>query len=203
MTTRPLYIPALLGALLGLGSLATHSELVVMRASGVSRLRLLRSAGLAGLILMLLMALLGESIAPSAGQYARQLRAEAMHQDLALATGTDVWLKQGEVIVNLRQLSQDFSFGAVALFEVGSDQTLKNMGRAESANIDERQRWILDNYAETRFAEQGVQIAGGVPLKCDEPDDFKTFRIGLFGLDKLDDVDAAVARFEDVIAAVV
>ena len=45
-----------------------------------------------------------------------------------------------------------------------------------------------------KFAEAGVQVAAGVPLKCDEPEDFKTFRIGLFGIDKLRDVDAAVAK---------
>ncbi|VVE27759.1 aminotransferase class V-fold PLP-dependent enzyme [Pandoraea anhela] len=46
-----------------------------------------------------------------------------------------------------------------------------------------------------KFADVGVQTAAGVPLRCDEPEDFKTFRIGLFGLDKLNDVDGAVARF--------
>jgi len=45
------------------------------------------------------------------------------------------------------------------------------------------------------FAAQGVQIAAGVPLQIGEPEGFKTFRIGLFGLDKLNDVDAAVKRF--------
>jgi len=45
-----------------------------------------------------------------------------------------------------------------------------------------------------KFADAGLQIAPGVPLQCDEPDDFKTFRIGLFGLDKLHDVDGAVER---------
>lgn len=45
-----------------------------------------------------------------------------------------------------------------------------------------------------RFAEQGVQVAAGVPLHCGEPDTFSTFRVGLFGLDKLGDVDGAVAR---------
>ena len=53
------------------------------------------------------------------------------------------------------------------------------------------------------FAEQGVQIAAGVPLKCDEPANFKTFRLGLFGIDKLKDVDGAVSRFEDVLAKVI
>lgn len=46
-----------------------------------------------------------------------------------------------------------------------------------------------------KFADVGLQIAAGVPLRVDEPDDFKTFRIGLFGLDKLHDVEAAVGRF--------
>ncbi|MDR5857684.1 aminotransferase class V-fold PLP-dependent enzyme [Caballeronia sp. LZ062] len=45
-----------------------------------------------------------------------------------------------------------------------------------------------------KFAEAGLQVAAGVPLQCDEPEDFKTFRIGLFGLDKLHDVEGAVAR---------
>ena len=47
-----------------------------------------------------------------------------------------------------------------------------------------------------KFAANGTQIAAGVPLMCDEPDDFRTFRLGLFGLDKLADVDATLARIE-------
>lgn len=47
-----------------------------------------------------------------------------------------------------------------------------------------------------RFREQGLQIAAGVPLHCGEPESFSTFRLGLFGLDKLDDVDGTVARLE-------
>ncbi|EIF35261.1 serine-pyruvate aminotransferase/archaeal aspartate aminotransferase [Burkholderia sp. Ch1-1] len=46
-----------------------------------------------------------------------------------------------------------------------------------------------------KFADAGLQIAAGVPLQCNEPQDFKTFRIGLFGLDKLHDVEGAVGRF--------
>lgn len=52
------------------------------------------------------------------------------------------------------------------------------------------------------FREHGVQIAAGVPLHCGEPDSFSTFRIGLFGLDKLGDVDGAVARLETALDAI-
>ncbi len=48
----------------------------------------------------------------------------------------------------------------------------------------------------SKFAELGLQIAAGVPLRCGEPDGFSTFRLGLFGLDKLNNIDAAVATLE-------
>jgi aspartate aminotransferase-like enzyme len=50
-----------------------------------------------------------------------------------------------------------------------------------------------------KFLEQGMQIAAGVPLQCDEPEGFRTFRIGLFGLDKLHNVDRTVAHLSDVL----
>ncbi|MBN9427253.1 MAG: alanine--glyoxylate aminotransferase family protein [Burkholderiales bacterium] len=51
-----------------------------------------------------------------------------------------------------------------------------------------------DIHSSKAFAALGLQTASGVPLQCDEPADFRTFRIGLFGLDKLRDVDGAVQR---------
>ena len=50
-----------------------------------------------------------------------------------------------------------------------------------------------------KFLDLGIQIAAGVPLQCDEPEDFQTFRIGLFGLDKLNNVDRAVGRLEEAL----
>jgi aspartate aminotransferase-like enzyme len=47
-----------------------------------------------------------------------------------------------------------------------------------------------------KFKQRGLQVAAGVPLMCGERDDFSTFRVGLFGLDKLTDVDGAVSRLE-------
>jgi len=55
----------------------------------------------------------------------------------------------------------------------------------------------------SKFSNIGIQIAAGVPLQCDEGDDYQAFRIGLFGLDKLKDVDAAVKRFENALKQVV
>ena len=52
-----------------------------------------------------------------------------------------------------------------------------------------------------RFADLGLQVAAGVPLMCDEPDGFKTFRIGLFGLDKIADIDRTVSTLERALDA--
>ncbi|MCB1916303.1 MAG: alanine--glyoxylate aminotransferase family protein [Rhodocyclaceae bacterium] len=58
-----------------------------------------------------------------------------------------------------------------------------------------------DLHSGRKFVAQGLQTAAGVPLQCDEPADFRTFRVGLFGLDKLHDGAATVARLEQALAA--
>lgn len=52
------------------------------------------------------------------------------------------------------------------------------------------------------FLAQGLQVAAGVPLQCDEPADYQTFRIGLFGLDKLGNIDRTVAYLDEALAKV-
>ena len=49
------------------------------------------------------------------------------------------------------------------------------------------------------FKKVGLQVAAGVPLQCGEPETWSTFRLGLFGLDKLDDVDATVDRLANAL----
>jgi len=51
----------------------------------------------------------------------------------------------------------------------------------------------------SKFASKGMQIAAGVPLACDEPEEFKTFRLGLFGLDKLYNVNGTFKRLTTVL----
>ena len=51
----------------------------------------------------------------------------------------------------------------------------------------------------SRFADEGLQIAAGVPLMCDEPESYRSFRIGLFGLDKLQNIDRTVGSFSETL----
>ena len=149
---------ALIGALFGLGNLAVHRELVVMRASGVSRLRLMGSVAVAGCVLMVIMAVLGESLAPSLGAYAREVRAEAMLDTEDLADGSSTWLKDGDRIVNFRREANGLAFGGVYLFELDADKGLTQIAHADTADIDQANRWVLGNYSETLFqGPEGIQ----------------------------------------------
>lgn len=156
-TTLP--IGALIGALLALGNLAVHRELIVMRASGVSSLQLISAVGLAGLVLAAVMVALGESLAPSLGAYASEMRTRAMNEEVAVGNRQATWLREGDRIVSLRRQAGDLGYGGgVLLFELGPEQSLKEIARADSADIDESNRWVLSNYAETSFQDGGVAV---------------------------------------------
>jgi lipopolysaccharide export system permease protein len=154
-TTLP--IAALIGALLSLGNLAVHRELIVMRASGVSSWQMFTAVGFAGFVLAVLMVLLGESLAPSLGAYASEMRTRAMHEEIADANRQATWLREGDRIVSLRRQAGDFTYGGgVLLFELGPGQSLKEIARADSAELDAADRWVLSNYAHTAFDEGGA-----------------------------------------------
>jgi lipopolysaccharide export system permease protein len=156
-TTLP--IAALIGSLLSLGNLAVHRELVVMRASGISPWQLLSAVGLAGVGLAVFMVLLGESLAPSLGAYASEMRTRALNEELAVGKGQATWLRDGDRIVGLRRLVNDLGYGGgVLIFEVGPDQTLRQVARAESAALDTSNSWVLSAYAETVFSGDGMTV---------------------------------------------
>jgi aspartate aminotransferase-like enzyme len=60
----------------------------------------------------------------------------------------------------------------------------------------------VDIHSGKKFSEIGIQIAAGVPLQCDEPKDFQTFRLGLFGLDKLQNVDRTVETIKEALSRI-
>lgn len=92
-----------------------------------------------------------------------------------------------------------------AQFTLGKEilALLQGKGLQSVAHIDHQAMGVIVCHAPTEdihkgvaFAQAGVQIAGGVPLQVGEPADYKSFRIGLFGLDKLTDIEGTVTRFQ-------
>ena len=144
-------IAALLGSLLGLGALASHSELIVLRASGMSVWRLARAVAAAGLVLTLIGLALGELIAPPAEQYAKRYRAAQLHKQLNFAGGQGGWIKDGNIVVNIGELFASGVAGGVRIYRFEPDGMLSSVGVAAMADVTDDQQWRLEDFKESRF----------------------------------------------------
>jgi lipopolysaccharide export system permease protein len=152
-------VAALIGSLLSLGNMAVHRELVVMRTSGVSHFQMLGAVGLAGAVLLIFMGLIGESLAPSLGAYARDMRDQALLDDVDLENGQAAWLRDGDRIISLRKPGEGRDFGGgMILFELDGDNVLREVVRADTAGTELTNEWILANYEETRLSSDGVEV---------------------------------------------
>jgi len=157
LANQMLPMAVLLGALLGLGGLANHGELIILRAAGVSLVRLARSVMWTGLALSLFALILGEYIGPPLDNFARQYRAEAKHEGEAVATGKSVWIRDGNTFLNVSRLTDDFRLGGVYLYRIDPGGMLAGIGRADSAGIDDANQWVLSNFEESLFVSDGVK----------------------------------------------
>lgn len=151
-------IAALIGSLLGLGSLANNSELVVMRTAGLSVFDLAGMVAVSGAVIMVVTALIGEFIGPPLDYFARTMRDEARYQQDDRDIGSAAWVKDGPVILHLERINTEFEFGALYMFRFNEDNSLQSIGRAENSGIDDADNWILENFRETRFADDSVQV---------------------------------------------
>lgn len=151
-------IAALIGSMLGLGGLASNSELVVMRTAGVSVLRMSGMVAVSGVVMMIFTALIAEYIGPPLDYFARNMRDEARTQQEETNIGDAAWVKDGPVILHLERVNTEFEFGGIYLFRFNDDKSLKSIARAENSGIDDSDKWILENFRETRFQEDGVQV---------------------------------------------
>ena len=148
----------LIGALLGLGGLASNSELVVMRSAGLSVGKLAGMVAMTGIVLMVITVLFGEYIGPPLDYFARTMRDEARFQHDERNSGHAAWVKDGTVILHLERVNSEFEFGGIYLFRFNEDNSLRSIARAENSGIDDSDKWILENFRETRFQDDGVQV---------------------------------------------
>jgi len=146
-------IGALIGALMGLGNLASYSELVVTRASGVSIWRVAWPVALAGLTLALFMYALGEFIAPPMAQYATREKAAATMSGVSFAGGQGAWIKDGNRILRVQSGDTEQVLGGVYVFELSGPSKLARVQRAQSVSIADHGRWKLENVASTVFGD--------------------------------------------------
>jgi len=125
---------ALLGALLGLGMLAQRSELVVMQASGFTRMQVALSVMKTAIPLVLLTMAIGEWVAPQGEQMARNYRAQAMYGGSLLSTQQGLWAKDGNNFVYIERVKGDEELGGISIYAFNENRRLQSVRYAATGS---------------------------------------------------------------------
>jgi lipopolysaccharide export system permease protein len=150
-------IATLVGALVGLGALASRSELVAMRAAGVSVARIVWSGLIGGLLLAALAAVIGELVAPAAEQRAMELRRTALSGDVAQQTAYGFWAVDEGSYVNIREIESGTSIKDISIYHVDSPAGILVATHAERARYVGGQ-WLLEGISRSRAGAEGVKV---------------------------------------------
>ncbi len=153
-----LTLPAivLLGALSGLGSLATHSELIVIRGAGLSMRRLAVSVAIAAGILAIITLALSAYVAPRSHTAALRLQRQAMRGDAGAATlGQSVWLRQHHVLFRFGHVLPGGRLTGVRIYKFGAKDVIREIIAAHSAQLSNN-RLTLQNPRATQLSTQHI-----------------------------------------------
>jgi len=150
-------IATLLGSLIGLGVLAGNSELMAMRAAGVSVGRILISVLKIGLLLLLLVAVVGEYLAPRTELRAQRMKTEALSEQITLKTRYGLWSRDGDSFINIRQILPDRGLADINIYDFDREQRLRRSLHAERAYYRDG-GWVLESLRSSEFTPEGVQV---------------------------------------------
>lgn len=149
-------IAALLGGLIGLGQMASNSELVVMQSAGRSRFNIVVSALKTTLPLMLVIMLVGEYVAPATKLASDDLRSQAKSGGQVVLSVYGVWAKDNDAYINIGQAKRDGTLSDITLYYFDENTRLSRITQAESATYLDP-LWRLTNVTDTLF-NAGVSI---------------------------------------------
>ena len=150
-------IATLIGSLVGLGTLASRSELVAMRAAGVSISRIILAALKAGLVMALVVAAIGDFVAPQAEQRALALKSEARFDQVTLKTHYGFWARDGNAFVNIREILPGAALRDIYIYEFSDHQKLKLATHAATARYVDK-GWVLEDIRQSQISDQGVEV---------------------------------------------
>lgn len=134
----------LLGGLISLGAMAANSELIVMRAAGITSARIVRSVLQAGLVMAILVAVAGELVVPRATIKAKSLRATALDHRVLLGSAQGLWARDGNRFVNVGHVLPNMQLRNISVYELDDDRALHRSTFARRAHYDGTQ-WILND----------------------------------------------------------
>ena len=148
---------ALLGALIGLGMMASNSELVVMQAAGISRLQVILSVMKTAIPLMLLVMILSEWGAPWAELQARNLRTQEISGGSLIKSEHGLWAKDGERFVHVSKVIETGFLTGVTIYQFDQNKSLSKVTKAEIARFKGKE-WQLEVVHQTEFSAQKTTV---------------------------------------------
>ncbi len=152
-------IAVLIGALYSLTTLSRHSEITVLRASGLSTARILGLLARIGLPFVLLTFLTGEFIAPPAERAAQELKLSARSQLLTGEFRSGFWVKDGHNFINIGTVTPDGELRRVRIFEFSDRRELLSILEAARGAYRMPEGWVLADVARTDFSPEGARVA--------------------------------------------
>ena len=149
---------ALIGSIMGLSVLARNSELIVMRASGVSIQRIVLSVLKVGLVLAVVATILGEVLSPYTETRALRVRAEAQQTNIGQEQDFGLWLRDDNTYVNVGEVLPNLTLLNVKIFEFDSQNILRFLSTAEQGEYQpQNRRWLLRGLQRTMINDKSSE----------------------------------------------
>jgi len=149
-------VSVLLGTLYALAQFSRHSELVVIRASGVSRAKIGMILLRIGAVFAILTFIIGELVTPISEKTAQKMRLQAKDDVVAQEFRSGLWIKDGTSFVNIEEVLPDSSLRDIHIYEFDPDFHLRIVNNAKTG-FYENERWNLHNVTQVAFNGKKAQ----------------------------------------------
>lgn len=150
-------VAVLVGCMFSLGQLAKHSELIVLRVSGISVFKLLLQLLKIGVFFSLLTFFIGELITPISETIGQRIRIKATHAIVAQEFKSGLWVKDGTSFVNVKDVLPDTSLKNIDIYEFDIKSKLIKIRNAQSAQF-ENDLWQLSDVTNTYFDKETIRV---------------------------------------------
>lgn len=158
-------VAVLIGSLYALTLLARHSEITVLRASGLSTGVLLGALAKIGSVFVALTFIIGEFVAPPAERAAQELRLAATSSLVAQEFRSGLWVKDGLSFINVRDVLPDTSLRGVRVYAFDENYRLRSISEAEKGSYVPPDHWQLTNVVQTLFEGEQASVQKQDELK--------------------------------------
>lgn len=148
-------VAALVGSLIGLGAMASHGELIAMRGAGFSLRQILIAVMKTGMLMMVVVFLFGELVAPPSEQWGEQHRNEKIEKKVTLKTRYGFWARDGRAFVNVRTILPGARLEDIFVYEFDDRQRLVLATHAERADY-QGGYWLMSRIRQSQVSEAGV-----------------------------------------------